>query len=317
MSSWGVVSTIKASSEDILNFVAHHLELGAKHLWIYLDDDAPEAMTELKAHPLVSATRTRKKYWLEGLGKRPPMHQHRQTFNAEHAYARSGNEIEWLAHIDVDEFLFSNNEINSILDTLPDTCVVGRVRPCEALAKPSGTEFQSDIHHFKAFVPNWKHKRDVVADIYPNFGEHLKGGFVSHVAGKMFIRTGVPNLQIRIHNVFQGEDGNPGQVELTDVELLHFHTTSWKHWNDVFSFRHRKGSYRADLGSARPLEQGGMTMHQLLDMLAQERGGLDTFYREVCLDTPALRDKLEQHEMLRTHRLRFDETRRKHFPNFV
>lgn len=316
MTSWGVVSTIKASDKDILNFVAHHLDLGAQHLWIFLDDDAPEAMAALKAHPHVTVTRTRKKYWQDGLGKRPPMHQHRQTYNAEHAYALADGKVDWLLHCDVDEFLWPFKPIEDTLEQLNADCLVARIRPSEALAKATAPREDDGADWFKAFVPNWKHKRDVIAEIYPNFGDHLKGGFVSHVAGKLFIRTGQPDLEIRIHNVFLGEQSNPGQVEIKDADLLHFHTTNWQHFSDVFAYRHRKGSYRADLGSARPVEQGGMNMHQLFDMLSQERGGLEAFYREVCLGTPALRSKLEQHGMLRRHNLELDEKRQKHFPDF-
>jgi len=36
---WGIVSTIKAPLEEIERFAAHHLELGADRLILYLDDD--------------------------------------------------------------------------------------------------------------------------------------------------------------------------------------------------------------------------------------------------------------------------------------
>ncbi len=316
MTHWGVVSTIKASDADILNFVAHHLEMGAKHLWIYLDDDAPEAMAHLKEHPQVSVTRTRKKYWQDGIGKRPPMHQHRQTLNAEHAYARAEGVVTWLLHCDVDEFLHSDHEISAALDGLPDDCDVARVRPSEALSTEGLHDTDPEVTWFKTFIPAWKKRREIVSEIYPTFGDHIKGGFLSHVAGKVFIRTGRPDMRIRIHNVFRGEEANPGQVELVEMALLHVHSSGWTHWSETFAYRHRKGSYRADLGSALPADQGGMTLHQLFDMLSQEPNGLREFYEEVCLATPELRERLEAHGMLQAHRLDLEQKRQGHFPDF-
>ncbi|MGR3712119.1 MAG: glycosyltransferase family 2 protein [Shimia sp.] len=316
MTSWGVVSTIKAASEDILNFVAYHLDLGATHLWVYLDDDAPEAMASLKSHPQVSVTRTRRAYWLDGLGKRPPMHQHRQTYNAEHAYARAEGVVDWLFHCDVDEFLWPHKPIDTTLAALPADCLVARVRPSEALSTEGLSDADPSLVWFKAFIPSWKQRREIVAEIYPTFGDFIKGGFLSHVAGKIFIRTGQPDLHIRIHNAMQDGEKNPGQVEYDAADLLHIHSTGWAHWSKTFAYRHRKGSYRADLGAARSVEEGGMNLHQLFDVLNQEPDGLRSFYEEVCLATPDLRKKLEAHGMLRSHRLDLAAKRQKHFPNF-
>ncbi|KPA23026.1 hypothetical protein shim_13190 [Shimia sp. SK013] len=315
MNRWGVVSTIKAPSDDILAFVAHYLDIGAAHLWIYLDDDAPEAMAALKAHPQVSVTRTRKAYWQNRLGKRPPMHQHRQTFNAEHAYDRSNGVVDWLLHCDVDEFLWPQTSVTTLLEAAPKTCLVARVRPSEALSSEGLSETDPTLTWFKAFIPSWKQRREIVAEIYPTFGDFIKGGFLSHVAGKIFIRTGQPDMRIRIHNAVQNDVNNPGQIELDGAELLHVHTTGWSHWSEVFAYRHHKGSYRADLGAARPKDQGGMNLHELFGHLAQEPDGLRAFFEEVCLATPELRARLESHGMLRSYRLDLEAKRQKHFPN--
>ena len=47
MASWSLVATVKAPEEKVLAFAAHHLSLGANHLWLYFDD--PDGNTiELK-----------------------------------------------------------------------------------------------------------------------------------------------------------------------------------------------------------------------------------------------------------------------------
>lgn len=309
--TWGVLATIKAPAVDILNFVAYHLDLGAAHVWIYLDAANPEAKAFLKPHPQLTVVRTGDNYWLKGRGKKPPMHQPRQSFNVRHAYNRA-KKVEWLLHIDVDEFLWPDCPITDQLAALPEDCLVARVRPAEAMAS---TE-KSDIVHFKSFIAD-KSKRDqIVAEVYPNFAPYLKNGFVSHVAGKMFLRTGQKDMAIKIHNVVQNGHHNPGQVELTDVALLHLHTTSWDHWLESFAYRHKKGSYREELGSAVPEDQGGLNLHRLFAHLAEEPDGLRLFYQEVCVATPELKAKLDAQGLLRSHDLDLDTKRQKHFPEF-
>ena len=76
---WGLVSTIRAPLPVIARFAAHHLELGAQALHIYLD--APEAETAafLERHPRIHVTRCDDAWW-QATGKpRPEAHQLRQA----------------------------------------------------------------------------------------------------------------------------------------------------------------------------------------------------------------------------------------------
>ncbi len=71
---WGLVSTIKAPCRDILNFAAHHLDIGAHRLHIFLDADAPAARAALEAHPRCHVTLCDDAYWA-ARRKRPEKHQ--------------------------------------------------------------------------------------------------------------------------------------------------------------------------------------------------------------------------------------------------
>jgi len=115
--------------------------------------------------------------------KRPEKHQARQTVNATRAYRRRPG-VDWLGHIDVDEFLWpEDGTFAHQLAALPTGARTARVRPIEALAAMDGT------------APKWFkgcHLRQAVRntqteDIYPTFGALLNGGFLSHVAGKIFV----------------------------------------------------------------------------------------------------------------------------------
>lgn len=309
---WGIVSTIKAPPEDILNFAAYHLEAGAHRLFIYLDAPCPKARALLKAHPKIRVFDCDDKSWQQRRkGGKPAAHQVRQSLNATRAYRRQSGDLMWLTHIDVDEFLWADSTISDILGALPETTICARSRPIEALADGDTA--------FKGFIPNGPERGAIVGRLYPQYGDHLKGGFLSHVQGKLFVRTGLSDLNFRIHNVYQGKIENPGSQELPAVDLCHLHATDWKHWQSHYRYRLEKGSYRETLKPARPRDNGGLTMFELLNIIETEDGlnGLRSFFDEVCKDTPALRARLEREGLLRLRALHLTSTRRKHFPDFA
>ncbi|AXI46102.1 glycosyltransferase family 2 protein [Sulfitobacter sp. SK012] len=305
--TWGLVATIKAPAEDVLRFAAYHLEAGAHRLRLYLDAPCPEAQAVLAKHPKIQATLCDADHWKRLNGGRPPMHQPRQTINATHAYSAE-TELDWLIHMDVDEFLVSDAPVAQHLANLPSGTLTARARPMELLAGGTGA--------FKRFIPAGPDRERLVAELYPTFGEHLKGGFLSHLAGKIFLRTGLSRVKLRIHNAFQDGEMNPAQVDLAAVDLAHCHAPTWDAWQASFRYRLEKGSYRADLGPARARKLGGITMHELFHAIEADAGpaGLRTFYDEVCADSPALRVRLEQRGLLHLVDLDLDAARMHQFP---
>jgi hypothetical protein len=311
--TWGIVATVKSDAPTILRFVAYHLELGAHRIYIYLDAPCPEAAQALRAHPRSRVILCDGAYWeRHNNGERPVMHQPRQTLNATRAYRRA-TEVDWLIHMDVDEFLTPDAAISGQLGALSPDILCARARPMELLA---GGDPQTEAA-FKTFIPPGKSREQIVATLYPTFGPHLKGGFLSHIAGKLFVRTGSKGLKFRIHNAFLDGQTNPDHIEMPQISLAHFHAADWDSWHAHFTYRHTRGSYRADLGPARSRARGGITMHELFSMIFEREGttGLRRFFDEVCADTPALRARLEQHGCLKTMRFPFDTCLAKHFPD--
>ncbi|WP_147106010.1 glycosyltransferase family 2 protein [Tateyamaria sp. syn59] len=306
--TWGLSSTILARTADILRFAAHHIEMGAHRLYIYLDDDNQTAFNLLKGHPKVRVQICDAAHWKKLGGRRPFKHQARQTMNATHAYNR-GAEVDWLIHMDADEFLVSDQPVSDHLNALGDSQRLARIRPMELLGGSDSA--------FKAFLPAGKDRRRTVRALYPTFGQHLAGGFLSHVAGKLFVRTGLPDTQIRIHNAFQNDAILPNAIELPDIALAHCHAKSWDAWRAAYAYRLDKGSYRAELKSATKPENGGMTLHDLFTYLEANEGenGLRAFYDEVIGDSPDMRARLQAHGALRIVDLDLDTKVARHFPD--
>lgn len=305
---WGIVSTIKAPLAEIQTFCAHHLELGAHRIYLYLDDPEQDAADSLSAHPKLRVQVCDEGYWNRHLGRRPAKHQPRQVENARHAYSRRV-EVDWLTHIDVDEFLWPTTPLPDQLAALPGDCIVARIRPAEALA----TTTPDPVTHFKRLTIDRAMRDQQSRRIYPTFGRHLNGGFLSHVQGKLIYRTGQPGLHAKIHNVFVGEQMNPGQQELTGTELLHMHAKSPKAFLAAFRYRLKSGSYRSELG---PATQGGVTMHDLFSSIWQDSGeaGLLAFYNEVCTANPDLLARLSAENLLSSHAMDLERKRHIHFP---
>lgn len=308
--TWGIVATIKAPLDEIKAFAAHHLEAGAHRLYLYLDAPDEIDIAALKAHPKIRPTLCDAAYWAKK-GKRPAKHQPRQTLNAADAYTKRV-EVDWLIHIDVDEYLVAQDgsTVAAHLRALNAECLCARIRPIEALAwdGPAGQP-----RPFKSFALPQTERQRITRQLYPEFGAEVNGGFLSHVAGKMAYRTGIEGFHVKLHNAFLGENMNPGQVELSALNLCHFHGDVWEEWITQFAYRHAKGAYRAELTAA---PCGARSMHEILADV-QARGGeagLRRFWQELCTPRPALLEGLEAHGLLHWHRIDTAQMVAKHFP---
>ncbi|NSY37193.1 glycosyltransferase family 2 protein [Leisingera sp. ANG59] len=305
---WGIVSSIKADAETILNFAAYHLDLGAHRLHIYLDEPNAEAYAQLKQHPKVRVTVCDGSYWQKRCGYRPAKHQIRQIQNSAHAYQRI--QTDWIAHIDVDEFLWPAKDLGQMLATLPSSSLGAKIRPIEALAGHDG--------QFKAMIPRGPDRETEVRTVYPAFGGFLRGGFLSHTAGKIIARTGVPQAEVRIHSMYLAGKRIKVSTALEEVDLCHCHALSWEQWQTTYQYRLQHGSYRPGLKPGYSRLFGGLNSHELLSLIEEEHGqdGLRSFFDEVSARDPAVYRKLQERGLVRNRPLGLEEKRQKHFPGF-
>jgi hypothetical protein len=314
---WGVVATIKAPARDILNFTAHHLDLGAHRVHVYLDAANPEAETALRSHPNCRVILCDDAYWARRRRGRPEAHQPRQSINATHCLTRNP-EVDWLAHIDVDEFLWPQRPLPEQLAALPAETLSARIRPIEALAPDPDDPSSPARQWFKSCALAPDLRRSETDAIYPDYGPHLNGGFLSHVAGKVLVRTGLTGISLRIHNAFRDGVRDDLPAELPDTQLCHLHATDWPNWDATYRFRLQEGSYRRGLKPAPLSGPDGLSVNAFFQALEQTGGeaALRRFFTEVCTATPALRARLAAHGRLHAVALDLDAKRSRHFPQF-
>lgn len=306
MTRWGIVSMVRGRAEDILGFAAHHLDLGADRLYIFLDEPNPTAFQALNQHPKVQVQSCDKAFWSKRTRGRPDKHQIRQTFIATHTYRRT--DVDWLAHIDVDEFLWSSEPVADVLATVPQDVPAVRVRPSEAM---SGGD---DL--YKAHIPKSPTREALVQEIYPTYGAFVLGGFLSHVQGKLIVRTGLENLSFRIHNLFQNKKLLPCKHEQPQFELCHRHAPDWDHWIAHYDFRMTRGSYQPGMSPNVPREKGGLNKNELFSWIKDEHGmdGLRAFYAEISGQDPDVRARLERNGLIRHRPLNMSQKIAQHFP---
>ena len=289
--TWGVVCTTNAPLLDVARFVAHHLDIGARHVYLYLDAPDADVTALLRDHPQVTLTLCDASYWKKMGKNRPDAHQLRQTFNATQALKRADEHVHWLGHIDVDEFVLSSKKLSTVLKSVPDDMAGARLYPAEALAASVAGELPK---HFKLRTTSPDVPSAAVAEIYPTFGSYVRGGFLSHLAGKVFARTGLGNVRLAIHRLrLKGEDVL-NTATLDDVYIGHLHAPDWDSFVEKLEFRQSKGSYRVKSDDA--LKNIG----HLLSYLRDEEGedGLRLFFTEICQDSPDLRARLKKFGLL-------------------
>ena len=271
----------------MLAFVAHHLGLGADHIWLHFDDPDDPALATAARLPRTTAIACDDAYWQATCKRRPDAHQNRQSRNLQRVYA--AKPLPWIAHIDHDEFLLPSRPIAEILDGLSPDQPLLRIAPFEALHDPALPDDIFTARHFRGALRGTEHaqNRDLV---FGPAARLLPEGMLSHAAGKCIFRTGIPRLTPQIHGAFRDKQRVRGGAFHPDIALLHFHAHDREGWLNKLDFRLRHGGYRA-----RP-----EMVAWLLAASAEERR---TFYDTVQAPSPDRLALLGRLGVLRTETL--------------
>lgn len=283
MQTWGLVATVKAPEEEVLAFVAHHLALGASRLWIYFDDPDDPAFDRIAKLPRVTAARCTSWYWLTRGGRNSQI-IHRQIRNAKEAQRQCS--LDWLGHIDVDEFLHAARPVAEILGDMPASSPNLLMEPFEALHDP---ELADDIFTARQFRgPLQEKHRSLLGPVFGAYAPILAKGGLSHVLGKSFCRPRFPGMTIGLHNIAvnKAKRITPFHPEL---RLLHFHAQDPTAWRRILPFRLKHGAYEHP--EERPL-------HDFLK--AASEAELRDFYAETMILTAEKRALLQAHDRLVT-----------------
>ncbi|AWD22404.1 glycosyltransferase family 2 protein [Fuscovulum blasticum] len=275
---WALVATIKAPQDQVLAFLAHHLDLGAAAITLCFDDPDDPAIAAVQDIPRVSVLRCTPDYWARvGNGIRPDRHQNRQARNALRAWRLCP--LPWIGHIDVDEFLLPDRPMGEILASAPAHHPMVRLEPFEAMHDPS---LPDDIFTARLFRGPLKGPRAFLRDIiFGRYAAAMPNGMLSHSVGKAFFRTGVPGFTPRLHGGSMNGVRMDGPPMDRRVKLLHFHAQDRAKWTAALPFRLARGAY-----------QKNEALLQALSGATPDK--IDAFYTATQMLTPEMAEILWQ-----------------------
>lgn len=277
--SWAIVTTLKEPAETVRRFVAQHVWLGASEIWLYFDDPDDPMIDEVARVPQVRAVRCTEDHKARH-SNAAGTHEGRQKANANAAYGQT--RADWIIHLDADEMVHADGPVSALLsDAAGD---VLRLAPFEAMHYDKAAVNGRPSHYFRGALPDTPQGKAAAERAYGRFAGTLAGGLLSHTAGKFFVRTGVPEMQLSIHGPFRAGK----RAQATDVEgarLLHFHGADYDAWRAHLERRLTGGAYIAKFQKDKT---GGSNLHETLLTLQRRRGeaGLHKFWSTVCCFGP-------------------------------
>lgn len=196
-SSWAICTTVKSSPQVINYFIDYHLNQGVSEIFVFLDQPQEFDFQELLyfKHPRVTIFSCDDEFWQNRSyfdilphkqSEKPVAIEHRQYHNLLHAYEIC--ESEWIAMIDIDELIYSKENISHKLAAYPTNVFSVCMEPLEAIYQDEAPK-----HLLESYKTKFFKSRKLINYKYWNkiYGEHLKhySGFFGHILGKTFLRT--------------------------------------------------------------------------------------------------------------------------------
>jgi len=227
--TWSIVTTVKAPDEIIHKFITHYLDLGADHLYIYLDDPDSQKIHKTIENKKVKFILCDNNFWRERkhydaleyeAGVRPDYVEFRQYHNLLQTAEECASD--WLLNIDIDELLYSINDIGITLARIPDNVFSALVRPVEAIYKNTAPRKPKDIFNTIYFKSRKKVDYAFWDTIYADKNIKHKSGFFGHVTGKSFIRTSIEITRPSCHLPFPSDKSYALGYIIESMFILHF-----------------------------------------------------------------------------------------------
>lgn len=234
--SWGVAMLAREPSALVLVNIAWHLEAGAREFHLYLDDPRDPVATTAAAIPGVTVTRCDAAFWARAERRWTIWNNHRQTAAANMAYRGSG--VDWMLHLDADEFLIQRRPLTDELVGLRASidALVLPVRE-RAYLRPEPESLFEGIYR----IPQEGSRRD--HPLLRANAEFCPAGVSGHTLGKSLTRSGL-DVSIWPHypHLREGADHPTGVIRKQTARhnlIVHFDGATPRNWLFKFLRYHR------------------------------------------------------------------------------
>ena len=260
----GIVSIQRNRAPWVMEWLAFHLVLGFNRFYLYAhrcSDGMPQLLVRLAQHyPIV-------------VHEVPPDTERPQIAAYRHAWANYGNQMDWLAFIDGDEFLHPTRAA-----TMPEALAPFADQPLSALAA------------YWVCYGSSGHYQEPEGLVLENYTRHSGPDFAANRHVKSIVRGGEPGVIIDASHHFRtprgtfDDRGRPithglmAQLEPSydALRINHYVTQSWQYFSE---FKQRSGAADASPLVRRPDEwfrnhdrnehDDGMRWRFLLDVKRQ------------------------------------------------
>ena len=213
--TWAVVATVDEHPALLKTFVAWHLSLGASQVFLYFDRPDDPAADQFDGMSQVNVVRCDEAYWARHSKTRPARHQVRQSRNATRTHRRA--RVDWLLHIDADEFLWPSKSVPAHLDEVYPWFDGATVPVAERVFVAGETPDHVFTGPFR---------RPAKGQADPD--QITQRGLTGHAIGKAFSRVG-RDLSVSIHRP-QSKTTDLQIAKLAGIELLHFDGLTRLQW---------------------------------------------------------------------------------------
>ncbi len=226
---WGIVLTANEPTALVECNVRWHLATGASAVFVFLDDPDDRAGTRLAAIPGCTVQWCDDAYWQARRPNhgRPASQMRRQVINANRAQNQCG--LDWLFHIDADEFIWQDGDLKAELAAHDDPRTELNLPVLERMF-PEGDRVSLFDGPFRATSDLQTNETEAAFGPFERF---MKRGQYSHGAGKSGVRVGA-GLRLGVHNATRtGSEGRQRRVARrisSTARLLHFDGLTPLHW---------------------------------------------------------------------------------------
>ncbi|MCK5855139.1 MAG: glycosyltransferase family 2 protein [Sulfurovaceae bacterium] len=222
-----ITVTVRAEIGIIQYFINYHLNIGIDHIFIFFDDPNDNSFDYFRHINNISCIRCDTVHWAKLACDENSNIEARQINNANMALALAKNRgIDWIAHIDIDELIYTNIPLKKILNTLPKNTNYLWLPPLEAIPnKIKHSAPFKEIHAFKQ-LPTKQHQyyRGMCEAAY-FAGEYFRG----HIGGKSITKISNKINSLNLHK--PSADEKSLRVSTLDVAcLLHYDCFDYDAW---------------------------------------------------------------------------------------
>jgi hypothetical protein len=253
-SSFAISSTVKAPYDEVLWFAHYHLEAGASHIFLWLDDPSDPAAERIK-DPRITVTRCDSSHW-DALGVEDRGNiQARRSGNAIRALELAeGLGIDWVAVIDYDEILYSGRPLTEVFSQVDDRVDVLRFEVWEAaMTRHDNPRPFEDVTYFKPHPLPLQVARAGSPMIYIQWVSFILRLFIAkllgvrsathktftvgHRSGKSAMRSRCRFPAIGSHAPVPSPDQTVVWRAARGAALLHFDTCDYSGWKQKWNAR--------------------------------------------------------------------------------